>query len=182
MDSEADVEAGISVAGLSVRPDRSLRIGSLRYFDAAGAFVTTMAAAIGGPMPKALHAVRHATGANGSEVVLAFRSPTETLLLCRDLEQFALLELHAAGRSDGCLVVQTSGLCAWTITGARTRELLTRLGATSAIPALGEARTGRLAELSATTLCVRPGEIILLVERVYSRHLMEWIAATVGDL
>ena len=62
----------------------------------------------------------------------------------------------------------------------RARSAL-RLGSTDAIPALGEARTSRLAELSVMSLCTRPGEILLLVERVYVRHLIGWIRETVAD-
>jgi hypothetical protein len=185
MDSESAVRAGIDVDGLSVRLDRSLRIGSLRYFHAAGS-VSTIAGVVGGSLPKALQAALQATGSPGagrkdSEFILAFRSPTETLLLSDDAEWFESIASLAAGRSDGCLVEQTAGIWAWTVTGARTRDLLTRLGAPSMIPALGEARTGRLADVAVMSVCVRPGEILLLVERVYSRHLMEWIAATVDD-
>jgi hypothetical protein len=59
---------------------------------------------------------------------------------------------------------------------------LLRLGATSTIPNLGEARSGRLAELQVLTACLLPGEFLLLVERVYANHLLEWIGATAADL
>ena len=51
----------------------------------------------------------------------------------------------------------------------RTR-VLERIGSAGSIPALGEARTGRLAELPVLSLSVREGEFVLLVERVYSEH------------
>jgi hypothetical protein len=59
---------------------------------------------------------------------------------------------------------------------------LLRLGAATAIPTLGEARSGRLAELQVLTACVNAGEYLLLVERVYAIHLLEWIGATAADL
>jgi hypothetical protein len=58
---------------------------------------------------------------------------------------------------------------------------LQRLGAATAIASLGEARSGRLAELHVLTACVQSGEFLLLVERVYANHLIEWIRATVAD-
>lgn len=185
MDNESVVGAGIDAEGLSVRLDRSLRIGSLRYF-VAGEAVSTIAGVVGGSLPKTLRAALQATGGAGagkkeSEFILAFRSPTETLLLSDDAEWFEAIASLAAGCTDGCLVEQTAGIWAWMVTGARTRDLLTRLGAPSIIPALGEARTGRLADVAVMSVCVRPGEIMLLIERVFSRHLMEWIAATVND-
>ena len=42
---------------------------------------------------------------------------------------------------------------------ARARDLLLRLGAATALPDLGEARTGRLAELPVLTLCVTAGGV-----------------------
>jgi hypothetical protein len=59
---------------------------------------------------------------------------------------------------------------------------LLRLGAATVIPNLGEARSGRLAELQVLTACVSPKEYLLLVERVYLNHLLEWMTATAADL
>lgn len=185
MDSRRDVDERIDAAGLSVRLDDTLQIASLRYFDLAGTFVAALGSALGGPMPEPLRAVRRTMGTAGTgtaaELVLAWRSPTETLFLCHDALRFTSIATHAADRADGCLVDQTSGIGAYTVTGARAPDLLVRLGSTAALPALGEARTSRIAELTVMSLCVRPGETLLLVERVYSKHLMGWIAATVGD-
>jgi sarcosine oxidase gamma subunit len=168
-------------AGLDVRPDGSLSIAAVRYFNAAGTFAADAPRLTGSPLPAPLTA-RRSVGAGGSETVLAWRSPTETLLLCSDVAQFAAMIARAAGRTDGCLVDQTGGLAVWRITGARTADLLTRLGAPSVIPALGEARTSRIAELSVMALCVRDGEVMLLVDRVYATHLRAWMAEIVGDL
>ena len=38
------------------------------------------------------------------------------------------------------------------------------------------------AELQVLTVCVQPAEYLLLVERVYANHLVDWIAATVADM
>jgi hypothetical protein len=190
MDNRRGVDEGIDATGLSVRLDETLQIASLRYFDLAGTFVAALDSALGGPMPEPLRAVLRTMGGAGigtagteaaDELVLAWRSPTETLLLSHDSVRFTSIAQQAADRVDGCMVDQTNGIGAYTVTGVRAPDLLVRLGSTAAIPALGEARTGRLAELTVTSLCVRPGETLLLVERVYSRHLMGWIAATAGD-
>ena len=79
------------------------------------------------------------------------------------------------------MVDQTGGILTLVVAGARAPDLLTRLGSTDAVPALGEARTSRMAELSVMSLCTRPGEILLLVERVYVRHLFGWIRETIAD-
>jgi sarcosine oxidase gamma subunit len=189
------IEDGFSVAGLSVRWDHSLAIASLRYFDPAGPFATEAGEALGGPLPEPLRAHRRllrtagvaaetsaeGTPKGGSELVLVWRSPTETLLLTADAGWLAEVSRFAASRSDGSLVDQTGGILSLVLTGARVPDLLLRLGSADAIPALGEARTSRLAELSVMSLCARPGEIMLLVERVYVRHLVGWVRETVAD-
>jgi sarcosine oxidase gamma subunit len=87
----------------------------------------------------------------------------------------------AADRSAGCFVDQTGGILAWQISGARARDVLERIGSAASIAAPGEARTGRFAELPVLTLSVRAGEFVLLVERVYSEHLVGWISETAAD-
>jgi sarcosine oxidase gamma subunit len=189
------VEDGFSADGLSIRWDHDLAIASLRYFDPSGPFAAEVGEVLAGPLPEPLHAHRRllrATGVSaetsaegtpkgGSEVMLAWRSPTETLLVTADAGCLTAVDKFAANRSDGCLVDQTGGILTLVVAGARAPDLLRRLGSTDAVPALGEARTSRLAELSVMSLCTRPGEILLLVERVYARHLFGWIRETVAD-
>lgn len=173
---ELGVEDGFSAEGLSVRWHHGLAVASLRYFDAGGLFAGQMGEVLGGPLPAPLRAHRRVP-----ELVLAWRSPTETLLVTGDAGWLAAAGAVAAARSDGCLVDQTGGILALGVTGAAAPDLMLRLGSSDSIPALGEARTGRLAELSVMSVCTRPGEILLLVERVYARHLIGWIRATVAD-
>jgi sarcosine oxidase gamma subunit len=193
------VEDGFLADDLSVRWDHGLAIASLRYFDSAGPFAVDAGKVLGGPLPEPLRVCRRdlATARDGasagdgastdgadpaaSELVLAWRSPTETLLLTADTGCLGTVGRFAADRSDGCLVDQTGGILSLMVTGPRAPDLLLRLGSTDAIPALGEARTTRLAELSVMSLCARSGEILLLVERVYARHLFGWIRETVAD-
>ena len=42
--------------------------------------------------------------------------------------------------------------------------------------------SSRLADLQVMTLCVQPGTLILLVERVYLAHLLDWMRTTAVDL
>ena len=180
------IEDAPSTDGLTVRWDHGLVIASLRYFDPADLFAVEVGEVLGGSLPEPLRAHRRlralgGSGAAGSELVLAWRSPTETLLVTADAGWLAAVSAFAAGRSDGCLVDQTGGILSLVLTGARVPDLLLRLGSTDAIPALGEAHTSRLAELSVMSVCTRPGEILLLVERVYVRHLIGWIRETVAD-
>jgi sarcosine oxidase gamma subunit len=129
-----------------------------------------------------LHAVRIGDRADDARVILAWRSPTETLMLSSEPERFEDLERRLAGASGGCLVNQTGGVRALRVRGSRARDLMLRLGAPTAIPDLGEARSSRLAELPVLAVCVQNGELILLVERAYADHLLEWMVVTVRDL
>jgi sarcosine oxidase gamma subunit len=197
MDSLRDlgVEETFSTDGLTVRWGHDLLVASLRYFDSVGSYAIEVAGVLGGPLPEPLRAHRRipvmvddraeavAEGAPRptSALMLAWRSPTETLLITADATWLAEAGRFTANRSDGCLVDQTGGILALVLEGARASDLMLRLGSTDAIPAPGEARTGRLAELSVMSLCTRPGEILLLVERVYARHLMGWIRETIAD-
>jgi hypothetical protein len=49
------------------------------------------------------------------------------------------------------------------------------------MPAVGEALTSRLAELTVTALRVQEQEIVLLVDRLYADHLLAWIRETIAD-
>jgi sarcosine oxidase gamma subunit len=198
MDSLRDlgIEDGFSADDLSVQWDHGLRVASLRYFDPAGSFAAEVGEVMECPIPLPLRAHRRllvgtgdfagasaaGAGSAGSKLVVAWRSPTETLLVTADAGCLSKVDRFAANRSDGCLVDQTGGILTLVVAGARAPDLLLRLSSIDAIPALGEARTSRMAELSVMSLCTRPGEILLLVERVYARHLFGWIRETVADL
>jgi sarcosine oxidase gamma subunit len=187
MDQRRDLgaEDGLSAEGLSVRWDNALSVASLRYFDPAGAFAAAVSEVLGGPLPAPLRAHRRLLAEPnteaGSELLLAWRGPTETLLVTADAGWLGAVDRFAAARSDGCLVDQTGGILALLVTGTRASDLLLRLGSIDAVPALGEARISRLAELSVMSLCTQPGEILLLVERVYVRHLFGWIRETIAE-
>jgi hypothetical protein len=113
--------------------------------------------------------------------VLAWRSPTETLLLC-SAPLLAAIGTFCLGRNDLCVIDQTGGIRAWTLTGPRVGDVLVRLGSPSIIPTAGAARVGRLAELTALVCDVDPDETLLLIDRVYEQHLLAWVRETAADL
>ena len=181
MDNPPGTAIAVEREGVSVSTERGLQIASLRYFEHAGRFAAAVREAVGGALPEPLRALQIGSATQGSYVILAWRSPTETLLLSNDRAAFEELERQLAAAPDGCMVNQTGGICVLRARGEQAGNLLLRLGAATAIAGLGEARSGRLAELQVLTACVQAGEFLMLVERVYANHLMEWIRATAAD-
>ena len=182
MDNPQGKPTAIEIGGLSVSTDRDILIASLRYFHQAGRFAAAVREAVDRSLPEPLRAFQVGSAAQGSYVILAWRSPTETLLLSNDRAAFDELERQLAAAPDGCMVNQTGGIAVLRLRGERAGDLLLRLGAATAIPNVGEARSGRLAELQVLTACLAPQEFLLLVERVYANHLLEWVRVTAADL
>ena len=176
----AENGSALEAGGVAVRVDPGAKTASLRYFDADGGFTSRMAEVLGGPIPSPLEAVLHRF-ADEPDVLMAWRSPTETLVIGGGDARRATIERHASGSTEGCFVDQTGGIVMLTVSGERTGDLLSRLGSNSVIPRPGQAHTARFAELAVTAVCVRPGEVHLLVERVYVRHLVAWIRETLAD-
>ena len=163
-------------AALDVRVDETLQAATLRYFAGDGAFAAAVREASGVALPEVLRA----TSARSAELILAWRSPNETLLLAGE-PALSELEARVAQAADGCLVNLTGGLKVLRVTGEGIPDLLCRLGGTGSIPQLGEARRSRLADVPVLALSVRPGEMLLLVDRAYAEHLMGWIRETLLD-
>jgi sarcosine oxidase gamma subunit len=92
-----------------------------------------------------------------------------------------MLATRLAGATDAYVVDQSGGIWVLRLTGSRVTDVLVRLGSTTAIPAVGQALTSRLAEITVTAVCVREGEILLLVDRFYADHLLGWIRETIAD-
>jgi heterotetrameric sarcosine oxidase gamma subunit len=182
MDSSQRNPISVEIDGLSIRADLEVQAASLRYFHHAGGFAAALREAVGRELPEPLRAFQVGSTTQGSYVILAWRSPTESLLLSNDRAAFEELERQLAGAADGCMVNQTGGILVLRARGDKTGDLLLRLGSATAIAGVGEARGGRLAELHVLTVCVQPEEYLLLVERVYANHLLEWIAATAADM
>jgi hypothetical protein len=167
---------GVSVADLP-----HLHVASLRYFERDGHFAVLVRQIAGVDLPDVSKASSTA-GAKGELQVLAWRSPTETWLFCDDRHAFDVIARRLSSATDGCTVVQTHGLIVLEVRGDKTPELLRRLGSEASIPAVGEARGSRVAELPILSLSIEPGAVWLVVERVYLAHLRGWIEKTLADL
>ncbi|HEY1313788.1 MAG TPA: sarcosine oxidase subunit gamma family protein [Steroidobacteraceae bacterium] len=179
MGSAPGLISRIEASGLSVAGMQSMEVAALRYFDATGPFAAAVQDSVGAALPAPLTAVS-VSAPGGGRCILAWRSPTETWLLCDDSAVFAELEEELLSPA-GCMVNQTGGLCALQLRGARVAELLSRLGSAASLAGAGEARSSRVADLHVLIICVQQGEWILMVERVYVAHLLDWIAKTIAD-
>ena len=157
--------------------EETMAVATLRYFDREGPFAQAAQAATGAtlPEPLALHE------AADSQLILAWRSPTETLCLASGHARLAELTVQLAGAAAGCLVDLTAGVRIVRLTGVRTADLLCRLGSSACVPAVGEARRSRLADVPVLALSVRDGETLLVVDRAYLAHLLGWVRETLLD-
>lgn len=173
--------APIAAPELFVAIDESVRAASLRYFPSMGADISgSIEAAVGSPMPDALKATGVRTDGRDGISILAWLSPTETLLLSTDDLRFAQLAqcITVAG---GFFVDQTDGFAALKVTGKRTEELLRRIGLSDSYPAIGEARRSRMADVSVLALRTCSEVTLLVVNRTYTEHLMNWIRVSALD-
>lgn len=176
------VTADIDMEEFRVNTLRGRRVASLRHFDRGGALAAAVHEWLGTPLPATLQNVNCRPVAQDAHAILAWRSPTETLLICDQDRAFAALEQRLAAITDGCMVDQTGGISILHLHGRRAVDVLQRLGARTAIPDFGEARAARIAEVHALTLSVRAGEFLICVERPYAAHLVEWMRVTASDL
>jgi len=172
-------DALLQAEGIRVEVLPGLYAASLRFFEPHGDFGASVRQIAGRELPKPLQA-SSSPGA-GLRSVLAWRSPTETLLLSDDAGTFAEYRERLAGAAGGCLVDQTGGFSVLRVRGSKTRDLMQRLGSEDSIPGEGAALAGRLAELHVLTLCVETGTLLLVVERSFLGHLLHWIEITIAD-
>jgi sarcosine oxidase gamma subunit len=182
MDNHRDADGIIEAAGLAISLERTVSAASLRYLDSAGDYAIAAQQVLGLSLPAALQAVTTSSAAGRGECILAWRNPTETLLLSTHAADFAQIMAQLIDAPDGCAVDQTGGLWALRIRGARVGELLMRLGSDRLIPPPGAVRSGRIAEILVLALSVRAGETLLVFDRLHAEHLLGWIGATAGDL
>jgi hypothetical protein len=181
MAEAALAEARLAAAGIEVRNMPGMYAAVLRYFEPGGAFAAAVSSATGTGLPGPLAAaVAALTGTSGSELVLAWSRPTETLLLTRDEAALGELLRRLASADGGYVVNLSGGLAVLRLTGARVEELIGRLGG-AAVPQPLEARRGRLADVPVLAVCVRAGEILLVVDRSLAGHLTAWIGETLED-
>jgi len=165
------------LSGLNVDLLETAYCASLRYFSATGAFAEAVRAGCGVLLPGPGRAV----STPGGDMVLAWRSPTETVLLAAAASGLDALGACVAAATDGCLIELTGALKVLDLSGERIAQLLCRLGGSGCVPQPGEARRGRLADVPVLALSLQTYEVQLLVERPYLPHLLNWVRETLLD-
>ena len=173
--AEYSATSRIASADLIACVEETMHVATLRYFTREGAFADAVLREAGIPLPAVLEAREEA------QLIFAWRSPTETLCVTRSTTRLAELGARLATCAQGCMVELTGGLRIVRLTGQRIADLLSRLGGAASVPAVGEARRSRMADLAVLAISVRAGETLLVVDRVYLPHLLAWIRETLLD-
>jgi heterotetrameric sarcosine oxidase gamma subunit len=174
--------APIEAAGLRVVFEPRVQVASLRYFDRQGAFARLVHDVTGVTLPDCLRALGRPADRTPEAIVLAWRSPTETLMIGAAPTLIGTLQRAATTLTDGCIVDQSGGALVFRARGEAVAELFTRLGGQGAGPAIGESRRTRLADVAVLAAKVQPEETLLIVERCYAPHLIGAIRISAADL
>jgi heterotetrameric sarcosine oxidase gamma subunit len=178
--------ASIEGRGVTIAMEPRFHAASLRYFERDGAFTHMVQSATGLSLPNNLSATHsHASsGADDAQIItlLAWRSPSETTLLTSDEGLLNTLQTSAAEFSDGCVVDQRGGILVFRAQGTGVPSLLAKTAGHGAMPAIGESRRTRLAEVAVLIVKVQAGETLLIVDRMYAPHMMASIRVNAADL
>ena len=174
--------APIQIAGLRVILEPRLQVASLRYFDRQGVFAGLVHNITGMRLPDNLCALRSAEERTWEAIILAWRSPTETLMISAAPTLIETLQGAAATLPDGCIVDQRGGALVFRASGEAVADLIARLGGHGACPAIGESLRTRLADVAVLAVKVQPEETLLIVERSHGPHLMTAIRVSAADL
>ncbi len=167
--------------GVTAERDPAIRVASLRYFDAARGGARR-ASALGGELPAAGRLERRRLPGTAEPFALVWRSPSETWVLAGTPAPIDAVRRGLGATDDAWLVDQSGGIHGIHLAGKRASAVLQRLGSARSIPRVGEARTGRFADVAITVAGWSADEYLLLVERVYCDHVLDWIRETLADL
>jgi len=151
---------------------------SVRYLDTGSTFVEQVQQRLRCRLPRPLEAIEWAETGSAAKLTMAWRSPTETLVLGGRTEVLSGPGGLPESR-DGWVVDMTGAWVVIRCGGSRLEEVFARLGGPGTLPAVGQAKGGRLAELPALALCVREGECEIVIEHYYAAHLLAWIRQAV---
>jgi hypothetical protein len=182
MDERGDLLKPIEVPSLHVSVVHGAHVVSLRHFDSEGQFARAVEGIIGAPLPGLLATELATRSPPRYWAILAWQTPTEALLLCDDELPIEKLSAEVSALTDGCVIDQTGGMKVLRMSGEGVQSMVARISGQATYPQIGQARRGRFADVPVLALQAHPGEILLVVERLYMEHLMESIRVSAGDL
>jgi len=172
----------VEASGLKVELEPRLHATSLRYFERDGAFTRMVREVAGLDVPRDRGAAHVADVAKESITLLAWRSPSETTLLTTELKLLDSLQTAAAALTDGCVVDQRGGILVFRARGSEVANLVAKTAGHGAMPAIGESRRTRLADVAVSIIKVQAEESLLVIDRIYAPHLMASIRVSAADL
>ncbi len=129
-----------------------MQVASLRYFEAHGAFARLLRDMTGVTLPDTSARVGSTADRRSDAIILAWRSPTETLMISSAPNFIETLQGAAATMTDGCIVDQRGGALVFSAGGESVTDLFARLGGHGACPALGESLRTRLADVAVSAV------------------------------
>jgi heterotetrameric sarcosine oxidase gamma subunit len=168
----------IESPGITVVSDAAMTVASLRYFVADGGFAAAVRRHLGVDLPIDPNSIAIA---DRPTTLLAWRRPGECLLISPEFGLADELVTTSGGLSDGRAINLTDGTCVLRIGGHRSAELLSRMSCHGSIPLADSARATRVAELPVVLIRALSDEVLLLIDRLYVEHLMQWIRASIAD-
>jgi sarcosine oxidase gamma subunit len=190
-----DPLAPIEAAGLTIQLEPLLHAASLRCFERDGVFARMAESVTGLSLPNTLKvaqsksaargssaAATHSTDADQAITLLAWRGPSDTTLLTTDEVLLDTLQTAAAEIDDGCIVDQRGGVLVFRARGSEVAQLVAKTAGHGAMPAIGESRRTRLAEVAVLLVKVAAGETLFAVDRIYAPHMMASIRVSAADL
>jgi heterotetrameric sarcosine oxidase gamma subunit len=186
MAESPDPLASIDGQGVRIELEPRFHAASLRYFERDCAFTHMVQSVTGLSLPNNLRAT-HRQASNGADdaqiiTLLAWRSPSETTVVTSDEVLLNTLQTSAAEFSDGCVVDQRGGILVFRAQGIGVPTLVAKTAGHGAMPAIGESRRTRLAEVAVLIVKLRAEETLLIVDRMYAPHMMASIRVNAADL
>lgn len=173
--------ARIDGADFRIELEPRLHAASLRYFERDGAFPRLVQRVTGLAVPDELRTA-HSAPATAGVTILAWRSPSETTLITSDDDLPDSLQAAAAAIHDGCIVDLRSGTLVFRARGQQVATVVARTAGHGAMPAIGDSRRARLAEVPVLLVKVQDDETLILVERIYAPHVMSVLRVSAADL
>ncbi len=159
--------------GVSLEVIESMQVLSLRHLPGGLSALSTVRASHAAPdLPQPGRS-------GGTDPVLIWLSPSETLLLTRDpaLAGQLLSALRPLPGALACAIDLSAGSLVLQVQGRAVDALLSRLVDAQAMPVgVGQASRMRLADIAAVVWREAPDRVGILVDRANDHYLLQWLS------